>query len=200
MDQNFAQSASQSLEQTHILSPQHLQALKALQAPAMELSGSFADVLAENPLITTADDDSDYEDEADLKTDDVPVQDDAPVESLDENRLDYDEELARILEGDDDWASVRQEDGGDAPDSEAEKRREYMFNSVAQEVSLQEILMEQLGTEECAPKANDTRRHVDVSRKSTYRAEEQQGENELQSCAVPVVHTPSVLSAIYLQE
>ena len=62
MDQNFAQSASQSLEQTHILSPQHLQALKALQAPAMELSGSFADVLAENPLITTADDEAEYED------------------------------------------------------------------------------------------------------------------------------------------
>ena len=134
----------------HILSPQHLQALKALQAPLMELSGSFAEVLAENPLITTADD-ADYEDEPDLKTDDVPVQDDAPVENLDENRLDYDEELARILEGDDDWASVRQEEGGDAPDSEAEKRREYMFNSVAQETSLQEILLEQLSTEECSP-------------------------------------------------
>lgn len=151
MDQNFAQGANQSLEQTHILSPQHLQALKALQAPAMELSGSFADVLAENPLITTEDDDSDYEEEADLKTDDLPVQDDALVENLDENRLDYDEELARILEGDDDWASVRQEDGGDPPDSEAEKRREYMFNSVAQEVSLQEVLMEQLNTEDCTP-------------------------------------------------
>ena len=151
MDQNLAQGANQSLEQTHILSPQHLQALKALQAPLMELSGSFADILAENPLITTADDESDYEDESELKTDDVPAQDDAPVENMDENRLDYDEELARILEGDDDWASVRQEDGGDPPDSEAEKRREYMFNSVAQEVSLQEVLMEQLNTEDCTP-------------------------------------------------
>ena len=150
MDHNLAQGANQSLEQTHVLSPQHLQALKALQAPIMELSGSFADVLAENPLITTSDDDSDYEDDLPAQ-DDVPAQDDAPVESLDENRLDYDEELARILEGDDDWASVRQEDGEDAPDSEAEKRREYMFNSVAQEVSLQENLMEQLNTEDCAP-------------------------------------------------
>ncbi len=152
MDQNLAQGASQSLEQTHILSPQHLQALKALQAPLMELSGSFADVLAENPLITTADD-ADLEDEPELEKDNVDplVQDDAPVENLDENRLDYDEELARILEGDDEWASVRQGDGEDAPDSEAEKRREYMFNSVAQEISLQEILMEQLGTEECLP-------------------------------------------------
>ncbi len=132
MDQNLAQGASQSLEQTHILSPQHLQALKALQAPLMELSGSFADVLAENPLITTADD-ADIEDEPELERDesDTPAQDDIPVENLDENRLDYDEELARILEGDDEWASVRQEDDGDAPDSEAEKRREYMFNSVA---------------------------------------------------------------------
>ena len=158
MDQNLAQGASQSLEQTHILSPQHLQALKALQAPVMELSGSFADVLAENPLITTEDDEADYDNEdaeqdyengQDLKTDD------APVESLDENRLDYDEELARILEDDDAWASIRQEpeepDGGDPSDSEAEKRREYMFNSVAQEVSLQEIMMEQLNTEDCTP-------------------------------------------------
>ena len=150
MDQNLAQGASQNLEQTHILSPQHLQALKALQAPVMELSGSFADVLAENPLITTADDESDYEEENPAQ-DDLPVQDDAPVESFDENRLDYDEELARILEGDDDWASVRPETGGDAPDSEAEKRREYMFNSVAQETSLQDALMEQLNTEDCAP-------------------------------------------------
>ena len=152
MDQNLAQGANQSLEQTHILSPQHLQALKALQAPVMELSGSFADILAENPLITT-EDDADYEDDPDLKPDDAdPIaQEDVPVENLDENRLDYDEELARILEGDDEWAAVRQEDGDDPPDSEAEKRREYMFNSVAQEVSLQEILMEQLNTEECAP-------------------------------------------------
>ena len=150
MDQNLAQGANQSLEQTHVLSPQHLQALKALQAPVMELSGSFADVLAENPLITTSDDEADFEDGLPAQ-DDVPAQDDAPVEALDENRLDYDEELARILEGDDDWASVRQEDDGDAPDSEAEKRREYMFNSVAQEISLQENLMEQLNTEECAP-------------------------------------------------
>ncbi len=158
MDQNLAQGASQNLEQTHILSPQHLQALKALQAPVMELSGSFADVLAENPLITTEDDEAEYGDEvpeqdaeADYEDGQEPRLDDAPVESMDENRLDYDEELARILEGDDDWASVRQEDGGDAPDSEAEKRREYMFNSVAQEISLQEILMEQLSTEDCAP-------------------------------------------------
>ena len=152
MDQNLAQGANQSLEQTHILSPQHLQALKALQAPVMELSGSFADILAENPLITT-EDDADYEDDPDLKPDDADsiAQEDVPVENLDENRLDYDEELARILEGDDEWAAVRQEDGDDPPDSEAEKRREYMFNSVAQEVSLQEILMEQLNTEECAP-------------------------------------------------
>ncbi len=150
MDQNLAQGANQSLEQTHILSPQHLQALKALQAPVLELSGSFADILAENPLITTADDDADGEDELPAQ-DDIPVQDDVPVESLDENRLDYDEELARILEDDDDWASVRQEDGEDAPDSEAEKRREYMFNSVVQEVSLQENLMEQLSTEDCTP-------------------------------------------------
>ncbi|MBP5586932.1 MAG: RNA polymerase factor sigma-54 [Lentisphaeria bacterium] len=152
MDQNLAQGASQSLEQTHILSPQHLQALKALQAPLMELSGSFADVLADNLLITT-EDDADFEDEPDLdpESDDSLAQDDAPVENLDENRLDYDEELARILEEDDDWAAVRQEDGESAPDSEAEKRREYMFNSVEQELSLQEILMEQLGTEDCPP-------------------------------------------------
>ena len=151
MDQNLVQSANQSLEQTHVLSPQHLQALKALQAPVMELSGSFADVLAENPLITTADDESDYEeDEPEVESSDASVQDDAPVESLDENRLDYDEELARILEEDDDWASVRQDDG-EAPDSEAEKRREYMFNSVVQETSLQEILMDQLSTEDCTP-------------------------------------------------
>ena len=147
MDYNLAQGASQNLEQTHVLSPQHLQALKALQAPAIELAGSFADVLAENPLITT-EDDEDGED--DVRPEEVPAQDDAPVEALDENRLDYDEELARILEDDDAWASVRQEDGGD-PDSEAEKRREYMFNSVAQEVSLQEILLDQLSTEDCPP-------------------------------------------------
>jgi RNA polymerase sigma-54 factor len=148
MEQNLAQGASQGLEQTHILSPQHLQALKALQAPLTELSGSFADILAENPLITTEDDDADGEDA--VKTDETPVRDEAPVESLDENRLDYDEELARILEGDDAWASVRYENG-EMSDDEAEKRRDHMFNSVVQETSLQELLMEQLNTEDCTP-------------------------------------------------
>lgn len=146
MEQNLVQGASQGLEQTHILSPQHLQALKALQAPLMELSGSFADILAENPLITTEDDEADSEDG--LKPDETPVRDEAPVESLDENRLDYDEELARILEGDEAWASVRHEDG-ETDDDEAEKRRDYMFNSVVQETSLQELLLEQLNTEDC---------------------------------------------------
>ena len=154
MDQNLAQGANQSLEQTHILSPQHLQALKALQAPLMELSGSFADVLAENPLITT-EDDVDFEDDPELQPDtaeqDAAELDDVPFENLDENRLDYDEELERILEDDDAWASIRPENGGDASGGEAEKRREYMFNSVAQETSLQEKLLEQLGAEDCAP-------------------------------------------------
>ena len=154
MDHNLAQGANQSLEQTHILSPQHLQALKALQAPLMELSGSFAEVLAENPLITT-EDDEDFEDEPEQETatDELPAQDEAPVESLDENRLDYDEELGRILEDDDAWAAVRQEDDGDrfGDGGEEEKRREYMFNSLTQEASLQEILMDQLSTEECTP-------------------------------------------------
>lgn len=148
MEQNLAQGVSQGLEQTHILSPQHLQALKALQAPLMELSGSFADVLAENPLITT-EDDEDGDDGTETRTDDA-ARDDVPVESLDENRLDYDEELARILEDDDAWASVRHEDG-DPSGGEEEKRREYMFNSVVQETSLQELLMEQLNTEDCTP-------------------------------------------------
>ena len=154
MDHNLVQGASQSLEQTHVLSPQHLQALKALQAPLMELSGSFAEVLAENPLITT-EDDEDFEDEPEQETgtDDQPTMTDAPVESMDENRLDYDEELGRILEDDDAWAAVRQENDGEqsGDDGEAEKRREYMFNSLTQEASLQEILMDQLSTEECTP-------------------------------------------------
>jgi RNA polymerase sigma-54 factor len=154
MDHNLVQGASQSLEQTHVLSPQHLQALKALQAPLMELSGSFAEVLAENPLITT-EDDEDFEDEPEQEsgTDELPALDDAPVESMDENRLDYDEELGRILEDDDAWAAVRQEEDGDTSgdSSETEKRREYMFNSLTQEASLQEILMDQLSTEECSP-------------------------------------------------
>ena len=154
MDHNLVQGASQSLEQTHVLSPQHLQALKALQAPLMELSGSFAEVLAENPLITT-EDDEDFEDEPEQETgtDDLPTMTDAPVESMDENRLDYDEELGRILENDDAWAAVRQENDGEqsGDDGEAEKRREYMFNSLTQEASLQEILMDQLSTEECTP-------------------------------------------------
>ncbi len=154
MDHNLVQGASQSLEQTHVLSPQHLQALKALQAPLMELSGSFAEVLAENPLITT-EDDEDFEDEPEQEpgAEEHPSPDDAPVESLDENRLDYDEELGRILEDDDAWAAVRQEDDAElsGDSSEAEKRREYMFNSLTQEASLQEILMDQLSTEDCTP-------------------------------------------------
>ncbi len=158
MDQNFAQGANQSLEQTHILSPQHLQALRALQAPAMELSGSFADILAENPLITTEDDESDFGDD-DPEQDDLSglddglLPEDAPFENLDENRQDYEETLDRILDGEDEWLSTNPEGkaGGEASDSEAEKRREYMFNSVAQEVSLQETLLEQLNAEKCTP-------------------------------------------------
>ena len=183
MDQKIAQGASQSLEQTHILSPQHLQGLRALQAPAMELAASFQDVLAENPLITTEPDEESPDDSASAddvsgtdasdgasgqddgadRDDDRPGidpadfrfagasgVDDSPAESesLDDNRLDYDEELGRILEDDDAWASVRPKG---EEDDDSGKRRDYMFDSIAEEESLQEKLMDQLRLEDCAP-------------------------------------------------
>ena len=187
MDQKIAQGTGQSLEQNHILSPQHLQGLRALQAPAMELAASFRDVLDDNPLITTEPDEEPPDDPSDgaddpgreesgenegdserdepADRDDLPEIDvpdyrfsgasgeddpDVPGETLDDNRLDYDEELGRILEDDDAWASVRP-DGGASGDGEAEKRRDYMFDSIAEEESLQEKLMDQLRLEDCPP-------------------------------------------------
>ena len=141
MEQSFGQSVNHELEQAHILSPQHLQSLKALQTPAMELSGAFEEVLAENPLITTENDEVEYDDENDFE-DEYTLPDDIPVPILDENRLDHNEEMACVLEG----------DGILSDDDDSQKRREYMFNSVTKESSsLQDVLMEELNAEKCTP-------------------------------------------------
>ena len=125
----------QEMKQNLSLAPQQLAALSLLSLPAMELENRIAEEMARNPVLEL-DENADAPQEKSSDPDpDLPEDGgDAPV--LDSNREDYEEHLDRILE------SGGEEFGGTSED--AESRRQFLFDSVVAETSLQDALLEQL--------------------------------------------------------
>lgn len=161
----------QRLTQEQILSPAQMQSLDLLAAPLMELSAKVEQAMAENPLLEPVDeievkenekdsdaDDSDADDSLDgLLTPERPSGAGAAEEEafapLDENRNDFDEELGRLLEdGGDSWIGMR---GGEPESEEAASARDFAFESVTKEETLQDQLLEQLRFSDCS---SDVRR------------------------------------------
>lgn len=136
---NFSQQ--QELKQTQTLAPQQLVSLSLLSLPVMELENRISQELAQNPVL-----------ELDRETDETPSDDLPEPEDfteefsgdenaqLDPNREDYEEHLDRILSA----------EPGSEPD-DAESRRQYMFDSIIAEPSLQEKLLEQLRFADASP-------------------------------------------------
>ena len=125
-EQGFQQTQNLSLQQK--LSPQMQQSLQVLQAPTLELRKLIQQELSENPVL----------------------EDNTEEISLDEQNLDdddFDEEFSRLSKMDDEWREYMAQARTAAPrNSEQDEKRQFMFDSLVAPETLQEHLMEQLGT------------------------------------------------------
>ncbi len=157
MEQSNSLSQKQEQKQFMTLAPQQLHSLSFLTLPMMELEARIEEELALNPVLELGSGEEEKEpdppeEEEDrftesLLSDSVPGREYPKEELLDPNREDYEDHLGRIIESPEEWGSP----------SEEEDRRNYIFDSIVAETSLQEYLLEQLrfadvrpGIRECA--------------------------------------------------
>lgn len=172
-------SQGQRLTQEQILAPQQLQSLEILMAPAMELEQKISEELMTNPVLEMEAPDEDHDPQSEqepesdpddeVHTDKESVPDslygntpfDSPhfdqEESFDPNRDDFSETLDQMLTDSNHWDVLSEPESGETfrvsadSDSESEKRRQHLFDSVVKETSIQEELLEQLRFADAAP-------------------------------------------------
>ena len=126
------------------LAPQLRQSLEMLQMPVMELRAAILKEMAVNPTIDDVKDPT----EALLSE----VQPDPPQEHPTDEGLDFDPDVDAILRQDDEWRDYFLQGMENAPSNEdAEEKRQYLFDSIRQEDSLQDHLMKQLVLTEISP-------------------------------------------------
>lgn len=137
-------SLSQQQRQVMTLAPQLRQSLEMLQMPVMELRAAILKEMAVNPTIDDVKDPT----EALLSE----VQPDPPQEHPTDEGLDFDPDVDAILRQDDEWRDYFLQGMENAPSNEdAEEKRQYLFDSIRQEDSLQDHLMKQLVLTEMSP-------------------------------------------------
>jgi len=151
MDTANGFSQQQELKQTQTLAPQQLVSLSLLSLPVMELENRISQELAQNPVLEL--DREDYEAPPDDLTDPGDLSGEVPSgenTSLDPNREDYEEHLDRVL------SSEEPDPGFD----EAESRRQFVFDSIVAEISLQEKLLDQLRFADVSPAVRSCAEYV----------------------------------------
>jgi RNA polymerase sigma-54 factor len=134
--QGFQQVQKQS--QSLVLAPQLRNSLKILQVPAVELRTSILEELQTNPLLEEMPIDSISVEEQKDGTSETPVADQS--EELSFSSEDY-SVLDKISE--DMREQFSQENSGQAHTTEDEERRDHFMNSLTQDISLQQHLIEQ---------------------------------------------------------
>ena len=135
---------SQQQRQVMTLAPQLRQSLEMLQMPVLELRAAILKEMSVNPTI------EDLKDPAEVMM--SAAMPDKPQEHVTDAGLDFNPDVDAILQQDDEWRDYFMQGMENASSSEdAEEKRQYMFDSVRQHVSLQDHLMEQLTLTELAP-------------------------------------------------
>ena len=137
-------SLSQQQRQVMTLAPQLRQSLEMLQLPVMELRAAILKEMSVNPTIDDVRDPSEV-----MMSEAAP---EAPQEHVTDEGLDFNPDVDAILQQDDEWRDYFMQGMENAPSNdEAEEKRQYMFDSVKQRVSLQDHLMEQLTLTDLKP-------------------------------------------------
>lgn len=137
-------SLSQQQRQIMTLAPQLRQSLEMLQMPVLELRAAILKEMSINPTIEDVKDPSEI-----MMSDAAPVV--AETHVTDEG-LDFNPDVDAILQQDDEWRDYFMQGMENAPSNEdADEKRQYMFDSVRQHVSLQDHLIEQLTLTDLTP-------------------------------------------------
>lgn len=148
---------SQRMSQQMVLSPQLQQSLALLQAPVLELKALVEQELQQNPVLeeTSVTEISAEEREtrgeeaaaaADPAEPPADTQFDPATEKASDNPADpFDLELQRILQLDQEWRdNFSAGSSSSRSEPEDEERRQFMFDSLVAQTSLQEELLEQV--------------------------------------------------------
>jgi len=137
-------SLSQQQRQVMTLAPQLRQSLEMLQLPVMELRAAILKEMAINPTI------EDVKDPSEILL--SVAKPEAPQQHATDNVLDFNPDVDAILKQDDDWRDYFLQGMENAPTADdADEKRQYMFDSVRQKISLQDHLMEQLTLTDLSP-------------------------------------------------
>ncbi len=119
-------SQTQTLSQQQVLAPQLQQSLQILQAPMLELRNLIQQELQTNP---TLEDDSS----------------EPSIEDKQREREEFQEEFDRLAKLDEEWRDyMSQNSGYSARSAEDEERRQFFFDSLVKEETLQQHLVEQV--------------------------------------------------------
>ena len=120
----------QNLSMQQVLAPQLQQSLQILQAPALELRNIVQQELQTNPVL---------EEEIDTSQ--------AEERSTDDNE--FQEEFERLAKLDEEWRDyMAQNVSYSSRNPEDEERRQFFFDSIASQETLQQHLWDQLNTAE----------------------------------------------------
>ena len=145
-------SQQQQQKQIQTLAPQQLASLSLLSLPIMELETRIAEEMSRNPVLEFDESEPESSDQEDFPVDDAfgDEKTDNSSEPADANREDYEEYLDRMLDS-----------GGQGTDSDdTEKKRQFMFDSIAAETSLQETMLEQLRFADVSPAVRSCAEYV----------------------------------------
>ena len=150
---------SQRMSQQMVLSPQLQQSLALLQAPVLELKAMVEQELQQNPLLEEASVTETSQEEKDSRSDDAAAQldpqeppadtqYDPATEKPDSEPVDqFDADLQKLLQLDQEWRdhfSAANMVNRSTP--EDEERRQFMFDSLTADASLQSELLDQVRT------------------------------------------------------
>jgi RNA polymerase sigma-54 factor len=137
-------SLSQQQRQVMTLAPQLRQSLEMLQMPVLELRATILKEMAVNPTIEDVKDPTEIVISATLP--------EIPQHHVTDSGLDFNPDVDAILQQDDEWRDYFMQGMENAPSNDdADEKRQYMFDSVRQHVSLQDHLIEQLTLTDLSP-------------------------------------------------
>ena len=135
---NTSQSLGQNLSQQQRLSPQLQQSLNILAAPVAELRQMIGQEMAQNPVL-------------EMDEQEVSPDDDRHESELEDD--DFASEFDKLSQMEEEWRTWQQQsNAGHGPrTSEEEDRRQFLFDSLAAPVTLQDHLTQQLALVETTP-------------------------------------------------
>jgi RNA polymerase sigma-54 factor len=126
-------SQTQSLSQQQVLAPQLQQSLQILQAPMLELRNLIQQEIESNPTIEIE-------------------QTEPTIEDKQAEHDEFQEEFDRLAKLDEEWRDyMAQSSSYSGRSSEDEERRQFFFDSLVKEETLQQHLLDQVESSDLAP-------------------------------------------------